>query len=611
MKRKPIMLDYETHAIGPRPFEYPPKPVGLAVFDPEGEYEYAYHAFGHDIENNTTFDAVKELLTKIWNSDREICFHNSMFDHEVTVHHFGLPFLPSHRVHDTLTMAFLHDCHAESLSLKALAVAWLNDKPTERDALFEWLVANVPEVKKKPKQAGAFICRGPGNLVGEYAMADVRMTAKLFDHCSGILETQADAYAREMALQPVLLENSRLGVRVDREGMQKALEIAQGDVATCDTWLATFFGQDGINYSSGKQLAEAIVKKGCWNQEASWPTTDKGTPKTDKETLATILNDKSLIAVLRYRETLQKLMGTYLEPWLAQSASSGRIYTDWNAVRGELGGTRTGRLSGRPSLQTMPTRYPLTDLPPDLVVAGFPMIREFILPDEGHKIISSDFNAQELRIFAHFEDGQLAEQYRKDPRADLHQFAADLMTNASGKPVSRTYSKGLSFAILYGAGTNKISEMLEIDKSLAKELVDIYQTAVATGLKPMNDDMRSRYARRAPIKTLGGRLVRGEPAKVIMGRLRQFDYKMLNLLIQGSAADMAKAAMVLFAKRAPVETPGARLLLSMHDELVISAPAEIAKESAKLLEECMCTALQLDLPLMADAVIGDTYQEVK
>jgi DNA polymerase-1 len=153
--------------------------------------------------------------------------------------------------------------------------------------------------------------------------------------------------------------------------------------------------------------------------------------------------------------------------------------------------------------------------------------------------------------------------------------------------------------------------MLEIDKSLAKELVDIYQTAVATGLKPMNDDMRSRYARRAPIKTLGGRLVRGEPAKVIMGRLRQFDYKMLNLLIQGSAADMAKAAMVLFAKRAPVETPGARLLLSMHDELVISAPAEIAKESAKLLEECMCTALQLDLPLMADAVIGDTYQEVK
>lgn len=609
--KKPLMLDYETAAIGPRPHEYPPKPVGLAIFDPEGEYEYAYHAFGHDTENNCTFDDVKELLTKIWNSDRSVCFHNSMFDHEVTVQHFDLPYLPSNRVHDTLTMAFLHDCHAESLSLKALAVAWLDDKPTERDELFEWLVQNVPEVKKKPKQAGAYICRGPGTLVGEYAKADVRMTAKLFDHCSGVLETQAEAYAREMALQPVLLENSRLGVRVDREGMQKALETANEDIAKCDTWLATFFGIEGINYSSGKQLAEAIVKKGCWDSTKPWPTTDKGTPKTDKETLATILNDKSLIAVLRYRETLQKLCGTYLEPWLAQSASTGRIYTDWNAVRGELGGTRTGRLSGRPSLQTMPTRYPLTDLPEDLVVAGFPMIREFILPDEGHKIISADFNAQELRTFAHFEDGQLAEQYRKDPRVDLHQFAADMMTKASGKPVSRTYSKGLSFAILYGAGSNKIAEMLEIEKSLAKELMDIYQNAVATGLKAMNDDMRSRYARRAPIKTLGGRLVKGEPAKVIMGKLRQFDYKMLNLLIQGSAADMAKAAMVLFAKRAPVETPGARLLLSMHDELVISAPAEIAEESAKLLEECMCTALPLDLPLMADAVIGDTYQEVK
>ena len=127
----------------------------------------------------------------------------------------------------------------------------------------------------------------------------------------------------------------------------------------------------------------------------------------------------------------------------------------------------------------------------------------------------------------------------------------------------------------------------------------------------MNDDMRSRYARRAPFKTLGGRLVKGEPAKVIMGRLRSFDYKCLNLLIQGSAADQTKGAMVLLKKELDVLVPGARFLLTMHDELVISAPEKDAERAAEILTRCMCDALPLDVPMMADAVIGNNYQEVK
>lgn len=602
----PIFLDYETLAIQDRP-KFPPDPVGLAVLDRTGEYETKYYAFGHASENNSSFGEVKALLEKIWASGRHICFHNAAFDVEVTMEHFGLPFPKPELLHDTLISAFLFDCHAKSLSLKDLAVDWMGIKPEERDELFEWLVANVPEVAKKPKQAGAYISCGPANLVGQYALADVRLTAELFDFTARARADMPEAYLREIRLMEILIDNSRKGVRVDRKGLQQAEINAKLDIEACHKWLVNYFGTD-INFSSGKQLAEVIIAKGCYDSTKEWPASSKtGKPLTDKETLAEILNDTQLVAVLRYYGLMEKLVGTYIEPWLEMSEGTGRIYTTWNQVRGEHGGTRTGRLSGRPSLQTMPTRYPKNELPADLEIHGIPMIRGFILPDEGHKIISADFNAQELRIFAHFEDGQLGEQYRLDERADLHQFAADLMTKTSGREVSRTYSKGVSFAVLYGAGPKKISEMLEIDYELAKTLVDLYTSSVAPGLQTMNDDMRTRYARRLPIKTLGGRFVKGEPPTVVNGRLRKFDYKMTNLLIQGSAADQAKQAMIDYARKAQ----GSRLLLSMHDELVITAEESVAQREADLLTYCMCHALPMDVPMVADAVIGNTYQEVK
>jgi DNA polymerase-1 len=235
------------------------------------------------------------------------------------------------------------------------------------------------------------------------------------------------------------------------------------------------------------------------------------------------------------------------------------------------------------------------------------LIRSFILPDEGHKLIACDFNAQELRIFAHFEGGNLMKQYQADARADLHTYAANLMTEASGRPVSRTYSKGVSFAILYGAGPTKISDMLSVDLDMARTLMNAYTTAVAPGLKVMQATMRTRYKLGEPLKTIGGRLVKMEPPKVINGRMREFDYKGVNLLIQGSAADQAKAAMLLYQKT----RKGSRLLLSVHDELVISAPIDALEREAECLVNAMCNALTMDVPMISDYKIGNNYQETK
>lgn len=605
---KPVFLDFETEGIEARP-KYPPRPVGLALYDPEGQFPNGYLSFGHLHNNASSRDEVAGVLKAIYESDRPMCFHNAMFDLDVAEVHFGLP-IPSDpaRVHDTLILAFLHDPHVRSLSLKDLVVEWGLDTPVERDELKEWIIENVPAAKKKKSTWGAYISMGPADLVGRYAEADVRLTSKLYDFLAEkVLTAQLEPYHREIELIPVLLENSRLGVRVDREGLTAAKEQAVKDIEACNVWVRSFLGSPDLNIDSDQQLVECIYQSEHWDRTKTWPVTDKGQMQGTKEAFDEMLTSKHLKDVLRYRANLSTCLSTFIEPWLEASAETGRIYTNWNSVRGERGGTRTGRLSSTPNFQNAPIRYPKVTLPDDLQVAPLPLIRSFILPDEGHKLVACDFNAQELRIFAHFEGGNLMRQYQQDARADLHTYAAKMMTEASGREVSRTYSKGVSFAILYGAGPKKIADMLEVDYEMAKALMDAYTTAVAPGLKDMQATMRTRYKLGQPLRTLGGRLVKMEPPKVIQGRVREFDYKGVNLLIQGSAADQAKAAMLLYQKT----RKDSRLLLSVHDELVISAPEDAIEREANCLMQAMCNAVVMEVPMVSDYKVGNTYQETK
>ena len=603
----PIFLDFETEAIGPRPEQYPPKPVGLAVLDRTNQFKSGYYAFCHDSNNNCTYEDARRLLIRIWESGRSICFHNAMFDMSVITEKFNLPFISAERVHDTLVLAFLYNPYVRSLSLKELCVEWLNIQPEERDQLFEWLVNHIPAVAKKPKTAGAYIARGPADLVGMYAEADVALTAKLWDFTLTVRQHMPRAYLREIELMPVLLENSKLGIRVDRDGLNQSLEKAKADIFQCEVWLNKYFNADDINYNSGAQLVQIIQNKGCYDKNKKWPTSDKGTPLSDKDTLANLITDPELSSVLRHLDVLVKLTGTYIEPWLEQSASTGRIYTEWNTVRGEAGGTRTGRLSSKPTLQTMPTRGPKTPLPSEIRDLIIPKVREYILPDEGHSMIACDYNAQELRLFAYFEDGKLKQQYLKDPKADLHTFSKNLMSEKVGRDIPRDYVKTLSFGILYGAGPKKLSEMLRIPYEEAKELVDLYKTEVATGLPKINEDLIARYRAKIPFKTVGGRLIKGEPPKIIHGKLMEFGFKSLNTLIQGSGADMAKKAMIDYAKVAT----HSRLLLSLHDEIVITCQKGYEEQESKKLELSMVNAFPMDVPFIAEAVIGNNFAETK
>ena len=223
-----ITLDFETEAIQPRP-AYPPKPVGLAVRWETGKTEYL--AFGHREENNSTKEQAARVVRAAFRGDHgPVLFHNGIFDIDVAQSAFGIKRWPK-EYEDTLYLAFLDNPRSDSLSLKYLAEKHLGMKPNARDRLREWLTENIAEVRAKPSSFGAYICAAPGNLVGKYAMDDVKMTHRLFKHLGASIEERGmlDAYQRELDLTPVTLSMENTGLRADIRGLKLCATIATVD----------------------------------------------------------------------------------------------------------------------------------------------------------------------------------------------------------------------------------------------------------------------------------------------------------------------------------------------------------------------------------------------
>jgi DNA polymerase I-like protein with 3'-5' exonuclease and polymerase domains len=178
-----VALDFESEAIDTRP-KYPPKPVGLAIFI-EGDLP-RYMSWGHPTGNNTTYEfAFKELNQILHNEDNQLLFHNAPFDCSIIEERMQL-YVPWERVNDTMLQAFLLDPFGE-LSLKPLAEKYLAEPPVERDAVRDWLVAHGI-CRANDKSWGAHIAKAPGDIVGPYAIGDVRKTMNLFKKFSADIE---------------------------------------------------------------------------------------------------------------------------------------------------------------------------------------------------------------------------------------------------------------------------------------------------------------------------------------------------------------------------------------------------------------------------------------
>jgi len=461
------------------------------------------------------------------------------------------------------------------------------------------------------KEAGAWIAHTPGKLAAEYAIGDVDRTKALWDLLSPIIwkRDMQDAYVREQELMPITYYSEKQGVRVDTEELLKDLPIFEKTLDQVERRLCKRMKVKYLEFNKNEQVADALENAGLVQPE-DWIKTPTGRRSTSKDNLDAAVKDPTLLALMRYRGALAGCLQTFARPWAELSAEDGRIHTTWNQVRThdagfkDSRGSRTGRLSGsKPSLMNVTTELSI------VVPQGVrppPLMRKYLLPEKGHVWLKRDYSSQEVRILAHLENGTLMEAYRVDPNLDPHEAARQLIHNITQVMFSRKDVKITAFSIVYGSGANSLSKQLGRSLQEATLIKEAYLNAFP-GVRALQRQVSKRGKAGKSIRTWGGREYYVEPSRLLHGRRIDFAYKLLNYLIQGSAADQTKQCITDWWETKPKEDV---FLATVHDEINISAPKKTWKNSMKHLQTSMDQDL-FDLPMRSEGFYGPNWHATK
>lgn len=597
---KPIAeLDFETKAIDS--CDYPPSPVGVAISLPSGESWY--WAWGHSAGgNNIDEESAKARVHQI-SKDYRLGVHHAFFDIAVG-RRWGCWDFPVNGFEDSLPLLFLDDPRAPSYALKTVADRVLGIKPNARDKVRDWLKdAGYRAKVKSDAGLGAYISEAPGDLVGEYAKDDVMMTRLVREHyLPKIIKLgMYEAYQRELALTPVLIKMTERGIALDQERLTADVADWQRHLDAIDNWIRRrLYVGPSVNLDSDRELADVLEGAGKINVGGDgkplWIKTDKGGRSVAFDALEVMIEDKELLLALERRGIFNTCVNTFGLNWLKMAERDGRIHTQWNATRDTEFGSRkgrgasTGRISSSPNLQNILKVSPRSDMP---------NLRSYLIPTPGRVMFGRDYSQQEIRILAHYEDGALLNQYKTNPRFDIHSLARNIAKERYGLILERPEAKVVIFGILYGMGVGLLAKRLKKPESEAKLIRDTY-LAIFPGIAELQADLRLLARKNRPLRTLGGRLYYCKPPKQLPDkrnpkkmRMVSFEYKMLNDTIQPSAADVTKQAMI------NADNAGVEMLLTVHDEIVAEAELGQYRTVMRDLKDAM-ESVPLDCPLLSD-----------
>jgi DNA polymerase I-like protein with 3'-5' exonuclease and polymerase domains len=424
-----------------------------------------------------------------------------------------------------------------------------------------------------------------------------------------------EAYEREKKLMPILQRAERHGIRVDMERLHKDLYgdgkgwIGYEQVAiNVDNEIRTLLGNPNVNIDSGDEFADAVEAAGF---AGTWALTPTGRRSTAKGVIEQGIAHPRLVALFRYRQALSTCLSTFMRPWYRMAQATGRMYPNWNQVKNnrnekDQSGTKTGRLScNDPNFQNPSNEFTIAIPDP---YPALPLVRVYILPDVGCVWLKRDYSQQELRVLAHFAEGDMLQKYQTAPRTDFHSLAAEMIQQTTGIKMTRKIVKIIAFSILYGSGAASMAEQMGCSVAEAQDLKNIYM-ATFPGIKTLSDELKGRGRRGDYMRTWGGRVYYSEPAVLSKksGRMQEYHYKLLNYLIQGSSADCTKEAVIAYDTMYRKE---GTFLLTVHDELDICAPVEAAEEEMRRLDKAMQYP-GFDVPMLSDGFIGPNWFELK
>lgn len=591
---EPIIIDFETEAIEGNPTVRPPRPVGIAIKNPGKKSRY--FAWGHPEQNNCAGpEPAKTIVDAAIRDGRPVLMHNAKFDLSVMREWWPDVAYPAPmQVEDTMFLIALQDPYAPTFSLKPSSERILGIPPSEQDTLREWVTAHIA---CPPKEWGAHISKAPGELVGSYARGDVDRTWKLWQHLRG--KTPTAPYDRERRLLPILIRSEQKGIRCDQEHIEADLAAYEQALAHASNKIHKLLRNPEVNLDSGDELANALEVAGLVTE---WIKTPTGRRSTARANLEQCIKHPAMLALLQYRNALAHCLSNFMRPW-SQLAGvyKGRLHPEWNQVRQSRGetdhskGTRTGRVScTKPNFTNVPNEYSVKipkGLPP------LPIMRQYLVPDKGYTWLKRDYSQQELRILAHYSEGRLFQRYVEDPKIDAHAETGNLIHTHAGLALSRKHVKITGFSIIYGSGTYHLSVGLGVNTDEARAIRDAYFKALPE-VKQLMDACQATGRRGEVITTWGGRQYYVEPPK----DGRDFGYKLLNYLIQGSAADQTKEAIIRWDAN-----PGkGQFLAQVYDEINIQAPAKTAVKDMALLRKAM-ESIEFDVKMLSDGMHGQSW----
>jgi DNA polymerase-1 len=605
----PVALDTETTSLNPFRAEL----VGVGVAWGEGPADLAYIPIGHQpaAGSGDTPDLLNpppaqlpldQVLTALapWLSSNQHpkTLQNAKYDRLILLRH-GLPL--EGVVMDTLLADYLRDANAKH-GLELLAQRNFGFLPTSYSEL-------VPK--------GADFSAVPIEQAALYCGMDVHVTRRL----TPLLRAQLDELGPqlpalldqvELPLEPVLALMEATGIRIDTgylgelsQELAQTLQRLEGEAKAA---AGTEF-----NLASPKQLGELLFDTLGLDRKKSRKT--KTGWSTDATVLEKLEDAHPVVPLVLEHRTLSKLKSTYVDALPAlMETETGRVHTDFNQAV-----TATGRLSSsNPNLQNIPIRTEFSR-----------RIRKAFLPEAGWQLISADYSQIELRILTHLSGEEvLVEAYRNGD--DVHALTARLLLEKDEVSADeRRLGKTINFGVIYGMGAQRFARETGVSQAQAKEFLTKYKQRYPKVFAFLELQERLALSRGYVETILGrrrpfafdpsglGRLLGKDPLEIDLEVARRggMEAQQLraaaNAPIQGSSADIIKLAMVQLHHKLAASGLPARLLLQVHDELVLEAAPEALDQVLSLTRETMERAVELSVPLLVETGVGPNWMEAK
>jgi len=565
--------------------------VGIAV---AVEGWCGYYPIAHGGGGNMDKAMVLKWFQDVLNTKAMKLFHNAMYD-VCWIKAMGLNI--NGAIVDTMIAAALCDENQFRFDLNTCAKKYVGtgkDEAALYAAAKEWGIDPKGEMYKLPAM-----------YVGQYAEKDAAITLQLWQYLKTEIVNQdiQSIFDMETELFPCLVDMRFLGVRVDVEA---ANQLKQQLVAREQKALLSVKKETGIEPQiwAARSIAKVFEKL-----KLPYDVTEKtSAPSFTKNFLQN--HPHPVVKQIAQAREINKAHTTFIDTILKHS-HKGRIHAEINQLRGDNGGTVTGRFSySNPNLQQIPARNKELG----------PMIRSLFIPEEKHSWGCFDYSQQEPRLVVHYAALQnlygvddVLDSYNNDPNTDFHTIVADMAN------IPRSQAKTINLGLFYGMGKNKLQAELGVDKETSDNLFKQYHDRVPF-VKQLMDNVMQRAQQRGQIRTLLGRLCRfhlWEPNMFGMhkamthdaallehgpGIRRAYTYKALNKLIQGSAADMTKKAMIELYKEGIIPH------IQVHDELDISIKDP---EHANKIKQIMEEAVGLEVPNKVDYEYGPNWGTIK